>query len=144
MMHPFPHRYTVRASGPPEGLVTVKGDGLAAIETSAPPEFGGPEGNWSPESLLVAAVADCFVLSFRAVARASALSWRHLEVAVEGLLDKADGGAQFTLFTLDVRLVLNPDAAETLAHAAVAKAKRACLVTNSLKAQCELNVHVAY
>jgi organic hydroperoxide reductase OsmC/OhrA len=144
MTHPFPHRYIVRASGPPEGLVTVKGDGLAAIHTSAPPEFGGPEGNWSPESLLIAAVADCFVLSFRAVARASSLSWRHLDVAVEGVLDKLDGVTQFKLFTLDVRLVLEPGAVETLAHSALAKAKRACLVTNSLKAGCELRVHVAY
>lgn len=142
-MHPFPHRYTVRAAGLPDGLVTVTGDKLAAIETSAPPEFGGPEGNWSPESLLVAAVADCFVLSFRAVARASALSWRHLDVAVEGVLDKADGAAQFTQFILDVKLVLDPSAAETLAHAAVAKAKRACLVTNSLKADCELRIQLA-
>jgi hypothetical protein len=33
-----------------------------------PREFDGRGNQWSPESLLAAALADCFVLSFRAVA----------------------------------------------------------------------------
>jgi organic hydroperoxide reductase OsmC/OhrA len=140
--HPFPHRYSVRAGGKVEGLITVEGDKLQAIRTSAPPLFGGPEGNWSPESLLVAAVADCFVLSFRAVARASSLAWRELEVSAEGVLDKAEGGPRFTRFTLDAKLVLAEGATESLAETALLKAKRSCLVTNSLKAECELKTRL--
>jgi organic hydroperoxide reductase OsmC/OhrA len=34
-------------------------------------QLGGPGGQWSPETLLVAAAAECFILTFRAVA-----AWR--------------------------------------------------------------------
>ena len=49
---------------------------LPDLETAPPPEFDGPGGLWSPENLLCAAVADCFILTFRAIASFSRLSWR--------------------------------------------------------------------
>ena len=73
-MQQLPHSYVVSASAEAESNVTLSSDGLESV-TSAPPEaFGGPGDLWSPETLLVAAVADCFILSFRAIARASAFS----------------------------------------------------------------------
>ena len=103
-MQAFPHRYHARAQGGQSGSVRVLSDGLDVLETSPPPEFGGPGGDWSPETLLVAAIADCYVLSFRAVARASRLEWQSLEVDVEGVLDRVDGITRFTAFTLDLPL----------------------------------------
>ncbi len=67
-MQLYPHRYIATASGRAVGSVTVSGSALPAIETASPPEFGGPKGVWSPEILLTAAVADCFILTFRGVA----------------------------------------------------------------------------
>ena len=55
-MHPFPHRYTVTALAQEAGVVTLRGDELEDIQSTPPPEFDGPPGNWSPESLFVAAV----------------------------------------------------------------------------------------
>jgi organic hydroperoxide reductase OsmC/OhrA len=137
-MHPFPHHYTVRASGGVAGRVQVAAAGLDPLDTDAPPEFGGPEGEWSPETLLVAAVADCYILSFRAVARASRLAWKSLEVDVEGVLDRVEGVTRFTLFRLKPRLVLEAGASSSLAATVLEKSKRSCLVTNSLTAACEL------
>lgn len=133
-MHPFPHRYVVRASGSESGNVQVSSSGLQDLETSAPPEFDGPEGFWSPESLLVAAVADCYVLSFRAVARASRLKWQSLAVGVEGVLDRVDGVTRFTAFTVKPELTLGSAEQEGLARTVLEKSERACLVTNSMKA----------
>ena len=72
-MHPFPHRYAVTALASPASVVTLRSTDLEDIVSTAPPEFDGPAGNWSPETLFVGAVADCYVLSFRAVANASKL-----------------------------------------------------------------------
>jgi organic hydroperoxide reductase OsmC/OhrA len=141
-MQAFPHHYRVRAEGRCEGPVSVTADGVDALPTTAPPEFGGPEGYWSPESLLVAAIADCFVLSFRAVARASKLPWRELQVEVEGVLDRVEGVTQFTAFTISPRLALEPGASEALAQTVLAKSKRACLITNSLKAECDVEAEL--
>ena len=103
-MHPFPHRYTVSALAASAGVVTLRSRDLEDIQSTAPPEFGGPEGNWSPETLLVAAVADCFVLSFKAIAGASRLEWIEIDCGGEGVLEKTDTGMRFTHINLTVHL----------------------------------------
>src|ERR1700722_17783693 len=39
-----------------------------AIHFTAPTEFGGLEGRWTPEELLLAAVAGCYTTTLRAIA----------------------------------------------------------------------------
>ena len=41
-MHPYPHTYIASATGHTDGMVAVASSQLPAIETAAPPEFGGP------------------------------------------------------------------------------------------------------
>jgi organic hydroperoxide reductase OsmC/OhrA len=57
-MHPFPHHYVVTATARPSGDVPLAAEGLRIIESAMPKEFDGPGNQWSPESLLAAAVAD--------------------------------------------------------------------------------------
>ncbi len=137
-MHPYPHRYHAQARGGATGSVLVTTPDVAPLETTAPPEFDGPPGYWSPESLLIASVADCYILSFRAVARASKLEWASLDVDVEGVLDRVEGVTRFVAFIVKPHLELASAEQETLARSVLDKAKRACLVTNSLIATCEL------
>ena len=66
IMHPFPHNYGVSAHATPVSDVAIEGATLPSIQSAPPAEFGGPGDRWSPETLLVAAVADCFILTFRA------------------------------------------------------------------------------
>ena len=72
-MQDFPHHYSAFARAQEQGEIELGGDGLAPLQSAPPAEFGGPGDLWSPETLLVAAVADCFALTFRAIARASKL-----------------------------------------------------------------------
>ena len=70
-MKPLPHRYNVTLTSGEQSYPVLTSDRLEPF-TSAPPEnFDGPGNLWSPETLLVAAVADCFALTFRAIAKAS-------------------------------------------------------------------------
>ena len=78
-MHPYPHLYQAAATGSATGPVRVTGDAVPAIATAPPPQFDGPGGTWTPETLLCAAVADCFILTFRGVSRAGQLPWLRLE-----------------------------------------------------------------
>jgi organic hydroperoxide reductase OsmC/OhrA len=142
-MHPFPHRYAVSALAVPAGVVTLRSRELEDIQSSAPPEFGGPEGNWSPETLLVAAVADCFVLSFRAIASASRLEWLEIDCGGEGVLEKTDTGTRFTHINLEVRLRVPPGADVARAERLLEKAEKACLVSNSLNSEVHLTLHVS-
>lgn len=138
----YPHRYAVSAAGRSEGQVAVSADGVHPIDTAPPAEFGGPGDKWSPESLLVAAVANCFVLSFRAIARASRLEWNTVSCDVIGVLDKVDGVTRFTAFEVDAVLEVPAGTNLDKARRLVEKAENACLITNSLIGERRLRAEV--
>jgi len=141
-MQSFPHHYTVEATAAPEGDVSLTGEGLDGIPSAPPPEFGGPGDRWSPETLLVAAVADCFILSFRAISRASKLPWISLECNVEGTLDRDAGTTKFTGFLVNATLSVPPDTNESRARRILQKAEESCLITNSLSGSTHLEATV--
>lgn len=141
-MQKLPHRYQVSASSEQEGSVEVSASGLPTLSTAPPAEFGGPGDQWSPETLLTAALADCFILTFRAVARASKLDWRSLRCEAEGTLDRAEGKTRFVEFTLRAELSIPEDGDAEQAHRLLEKAERACLITSSLSGECKLSTEV--
>ena len=141
-MQEYPHIYKAGAAGGPEGEVTVTSPKLFSFQTTSPPEFGGPEGTWSPETLLVASVADCFILTFRAIARASRLEWYDLQCEAEGKLQKVDRLSQFTDFHLRATLKVPADTRREKAERLLHKAEAGCLITNSLKADIHLETNV--
>jgi len=134
-MHPYPHVYTVHATSEPTGDVGISAENLPSLATAPPAEFDGPGDRWSPETLLCAAVADCFVLSFRAVARASKLEWNGLECSVEGKLDRVEGRSQFTEIVVRATLRVSPGTDPERSKRLMEKAEHVCLITNSLVAQ---------
>ena len=136
------HQYSATASANPESLVTLEVEGLASIESGPPKEFGGSGEQWSPEDLLVSAVADCFVLSFKAVATASKFQWTSLSCSVTGTLDKVDRAMQFTALSIKPTLTVPADADVERAHKLLEKSEQVCFITNSLKADTELEVDV--
>lgn len=132
-MHPFPHHYPVVATAEAQGDITVGSDRLPPIASAAPAEFGGPGDRWSPETLFVAAVADCFLLTFRAIAAASRLPWVSLRCDAIGSVDRVERVTQFTALELHATLRVPTGADESQARRLLAKAEENCLVTNSLK-----------
>lgn len=141
-MHPFPHRYVVSAVVRPDGDVPLSTDGVRIIESAPPKEFGGPGNQWSPEGLLTAAVADCFVLGFRAIASASKYAWINLAARTEGTLDRVDGKMRFTAFTTHAKLQLPAGADIERGKKLLEKAELTCLVANSLSAERHLTTDV--
>jgi len=141
-MHPYPHRYRASANAESVGRVTVSSPGLSSLETAPPPEFGGPGGLWSPETLLCAAVADCFILTFRAVSRAARFEWQELECRVEGVLERVAGNSQFTQYTTIARLVVPPDADPEKARRLLEQADHGCLIANSLRGARVLEIEI--
>jgi organic hydroperoxide reductase OsmC/OhrA len=134
-MHPYPHLYTVQASANPEGDVPVTAAGLPALTTAPPAEFDGPGDRWSPETLLVAAVADCFLLSFRGVARANKFAWQSLECAVEGTLNRVEGKTHFTQMLVRATLHVPAGTDQAKAVQLMERAEHVCLISNSLVAE---------
>jgi organic hydroperoxide reductase OsmC/OhrA len=141
-MQAFPHHYRAEVTASPEGDAILSAPGLAPLPTAPPVEFGGSGGRWSPETLVVGAVADCFVLGFRAIAQASKLEWRALRCDVEGRLDRAEGRTLFTALRVRARLEIPGGVDPERARRLLEKAEKACLVTNSLRAEVSLECQV--
>jgi organic hydroperoxide reductase OsmC/OhrA len=141
-MHPYPHVYTAGASAEPAGPVPVTSPTAPDIATTPPPQFDGPEGYWSPETLLTAAVANCFVLSFRAIARPAKFEWRHLDCKVTAILEKVDGVTQFSRFETQATLTVASGADEAKARQLLEKAEHVCLISNSLRGARHLEARI--
>jgi organic hydroperoxide reductase OsmC/OhrA len=141
-MTQFPHEYSVQSSAEVAGPVKLESNGLPTIESQPPVEFGGPGDQWSPEDLLVGAVADCFVLSFRAIAAASKFNWTSLKCHVTGKLDRLERKICFVEFQIKADLVVPPDSPAERAKHLLEKAEQTCFITNSLSAKVHLETNV--
>ena len=141
-MEDLPHHYSASSRARPEGDVVLETEGVSAIASGAPVEFGGEGGRWSPETLLVAAVVDCFSLSFRAIARASRLDWSELSARAEGKLDRIERSMRFTEIVVRASLRVPAGTDEAKARRLLEKAEQTCLVTNSLSAARRLEAEV--
>jgi organic hydroperoxide reductase OsmC/OhrA len=109
------------------------------IHFSAPPEFGGEPGVWTPEHFLLAAVASCFIETFKAVAKASKLDFQGIEVGVDGVIEKDGGSLRFTKVWIRPSLIIYSDELSELGLHVLAKSERNCLVVRSLSSQIELD-----
>src|SRR6186997_2309649 len=141
-MQALPHRYRVKGAGGTIGDVELTAERLTVLQSASPAEFDGPGDRWSPETLLVGAVADCFILTFRAVANASKVSWISLDCDVTGTLDRVDHVTQFTHFDMTAHLVIPAGVDADQARHALDKSERSCLISRSLKASVALDTTV--
>jgi organic hydroperoxide reductase OsmC/OhrA len=137
-MQAFPHHYTVAASGSVTGDIELKAAGLPTLRSASPISFDGPGDRWSPETFLLAAIGDCLILTFRAVARSSGLSWTSLECDVTGILDRVERTTRFVTFEIRARLHVPIGTDPDRATRALKKAEKSCLIANSLSAEIHL------
>lgn len=131
-MKALPHRYDVRLTGGPDGYAGVASTGLPELKTAPPLDYEGPGDAWSPEHLLLAAVETCFLFTLRAVARASKVEFRALELDAEGTVDRQDGVTRFTGIVLRPRLTVAPGTDRARATWVLEKSEKTCLVSASL------------
>lgn len=135
-MKDLPHRYQASARNvASEGTVTIASPGLGDFASAGPVEFDGPGNLWSPETMLTAAVGDCFILTFRAVAAASKLEWQEVSCQVEGVLDKVERTMRFTEFHLRATVRVPAGSDDERVRRVLEKSERACIIRNSLVAE---------
>jgi organic hydroperoxide reductase OsmC/OhrA len=134
-MQPLSHKYTVLASSLAlTEPVVLESKGLESILSAAPSEFGGPGDLWSPETLFTASVADCFILSFKAVATASKFNWEEISCTVEANLDRQEKTTRFISMLIKPKIRIPTSETEEKARKILDKAKSNCLVSNSISA----------
>jgi peroxiredoxin-like protein len=130
------HLYSYHVSGIATAALggTVSAEEIQpAITFSAPPEFCGQTGLWTPEHLLLASVAGCFISTFSGMAQYSKFPFLLLNLDVEGTIEKNGEGWRFVRIVLRPQLKIAQDDREyERAERLLEKAERNCLVTRSL------------
>jgi len=104
----------------------------AAIHFTAPPQFGGLEGRWTPEDLLMTSLASCFTTTFHAIAEYSNFEYADLEVEADGIVTKTDTGYRFIEIVIRPTLTIESEENRERAISLLHKAKGLCLVSRAL------------
>ncbi|CAM3335393.1 OsmC family protein [Tsukamurella hominis] len=105
----------------------------ASIAASADPHFRGDPALWNPEQLLVAAAANCHMLSYLALcAVRGVVVVDYVDAAVGTMVETPGAGGRFTSIDLRPRVVLAPGADAELARALHHDAGEQCYIAASL------------
>src|ERR1700687_2670682 len=96
---------------------------------AAPPQFGRLEGRWTPEELLMTALASCFTTTFHTIAEYSKFEYTDLAVEAEGTVRKSDTGYCFSEIVIRPRLTIRVEEQRERAMSLLRKAKALCLVS---------------
>jgi organic hydroperoxide reductase OsmC/OhrA len=115
-----------------------------AIHFAAPFQFGGLEGRWTPEDLLMSALASCFTTTFHVIAQYSKFEYKDLGVEAEGTVSKTNTGYRFTEIVIRPILTILDEERRERAISLLQKTKALCLVSRVLAAtqKCEERIEI--
>lgn len=114
------------------------------LEVSAPPEFQGMPGVWSPEDLFVASVESCLMTTLFFFLRRKKLSPLRYESKATGLLDKTTRGLMFTSVTVEAALWLSGNAVdETNGEDLGLLVEKHCLISHSVSCPVSYKLRIA-
>jgi peroxiredoxin-like protein len=103
-----------------------------AIHFAAPAEFGGLEGRWTPEELLLAAVAGCYTTTLRAIASTAQFTFTDLQVQASGTVRKSESGYNFTQIVVRPNLKIASAGERERALDLLRRAENLCLVSRAI------------
>lgn len=113
-----------------------------AITVATPPEFGGPEGIWTPEDLLTSAVESCIMASALFFMNRGKIQIRTYQSKATGTLEKSPSGLVFSRIAVEVDVALeDPDQADA-AQKALVQAEKSCPLSNTLNCPVELTITI--
>lgn len=116
--------------------------GKQDVAISTPPEFGGPEGFWTPEDLLTSAVASCIMTSTLFFAERAKINMRSYASKAIGTMEKTAAGLVITKVSVTVNVELeSPELADAM-RKAVEQAEKTCPISNSLTCPVELLLNI--
>lgn len=132
---PLQYEVKVARRGPVDAVVEAAP--RSPISGGPPPEFGGDTVHWSPEHLLVASAALCYWNTLEWFARKLGVPILAFMCQAQGQVEKTGAGLAFTAIRLDVVATGSPGREAELRDL-LDKAKKSCLVANSLACPVEL------
>jgi len=111
----------------------VNADGPPEIVASSDPAFAGDKNRWNPEQLLLAATAQCHMLSYLYVASKAGIVVTAYEDHAEGTLAlNPDGSGQFVSAILHPHVTITDPDKQELARSLHHEAGQVCFIARSV------------
>lgn len=107
-------------------------EGKPELLGSAARVFHGDRDRWNPEELLVAALAECHMLSYLHVAARNGIVVVGYEDAATGVMRQEGDGGRFTSVTLRPRVTIAAGSDAALAGSLHAEANALCFIASSV------------
>jgi peroxiredoxin-like protein len=124
------------------GIVSLN-SGKKSFTVSTPPEFGGPEGDWSPEHLFLSSITSCFMSTYLVFVTKMKIENTGFECTATGQVELVDGKYRFTYIHIYPKAFVGNEVDVEKAQVALEKAKKYCLVSNSISAEIVQHPEVA-
>jgi organic hydroperoxide reductase OsmC/OhrA len=132
----MPAEYTYRVSA----WWTSGRTGLAKCESSPntihfseAAELGGLQGRWTPEQLLLCALAGCFTTTFSDVARSAKFEYTDLEVEIEGSVRRTRAtGCNFNEILIRPRLKVHSEDQVEAGLTLLRRTKSLCMISRAI------------
>ena len=103
------------------------------IHFSEAAELGGLQGRWTPEQLLLCALAGCFTTTFHEVARAAKFDFTDLEVEIEGVVHRhRNAGCNFNEILVRPRLTVQFEEQREAGLSLLRKTKAICMISRAI------------
>lgn len=103
------------------------------IHFSEAAELGGLQGRWTPEQLLLCALAGCFTTTFHDVARSAKFDFTDLEVEIEGSVRRSrTAGCNFNEILIRPRLTVSFEEQRETGLALLRRAKSICMISRAI------------
>lgn len=125
-------------------LRNIKTNETNCLEVATPPEFpAGMPNIWSPEHLFTASVSSCLMTTFLAVVEFSKLDYVSFNCDSKGILEKVDGKFVISEVLLFPKVVITDASKSDRMKRVVEKAKKACLISNSITSKITMEVIIS-
>jgi len=103
------------------------------IHFSAAAELGGLEGRWTPEQLLLCALAGSFITTFADIACSLKFDYTDLEVEIEGSVRRSRiAGCSFNEILIRPRLTVNSEEQREAGVNLLRRTKSVCMVSRAI------------
>ena len=116
-------------------VAIVGSSSLKTIAVSTSPEFGGADGEWSPEHLFLSSITSCFMSTYLVFVNKMKIENTGFECAATGQVEMVDGKYKFTYIHIYPKAFVGNDVDVERAKVAMEKAKKYCLISNSVNAE---------
>jgi len=100
-----------------------------------PPEFGGAEMNWSPEHLITASLAGCYMNTFIHFAKLLKVTITNIRVTAKAEFEKKQHGFEATRYIIRPVVEFHNTPGQYVIDNLFQKAKKYCIISNSVKGE---------